>query len=63
MEVTQAEKTLLEGLRAEALNADAKRLLESQRPFDLDDIRPGMTPEQIAKATAAIKKAREARER
>jgi len=61
IEVSAREKRLLEQLREEELHGQAKAALTSE--FDLNDIKPGMTQEQVAQAAAAIRRATAERER
>ena len=55
-ELTDEEVAHITARRDLATEAERKRLAED-RPFDLDDIKPGMNPADAQRAADAIRKA------
>lgn len=61
IEVSASEKRLLEKLREQDLENRAEAIQRNEKPFDIKDIKPGMSDEQRRRAREAIRQAREAR--
>lgn len=55
LKLTAEEAALIRELRTERARKDAKAVTDAT--FDMDDIKPGMSPEEITRARKAIMKA------